>query len=191
MNEKETRAFDVFCLRCKAQVAAPEVGYHVQSNRRHHNSDPVDDFYDVIEHVLVVCGRCESVFLLQLKHIEVPGEFSALQEERVLYPTSTQPPDLDSQVEAIELELRNLISEVLHGGDGNLPPHVLQRIQQRITAASKKNPALDANFYETLAGKLEYADLRELQDTVTNKENWHLFHQVFLSKEMRGCFRNS
>ncbi len=97
---------------------------------------------------------------------------------------SPQLRDLDAQVEAIELKLRNLISEVLQGGDGNLPPHVLQRIRQRITAASKKNPAFDANFYETLAGKLEYADLREIQDTVTNKSNWDLFQTVFANKDM-------
>lgn len=97
---------------------------------------------------------------------------------------SPQLRDLDAQVEAIELELRNQIRKILQGGDGNLPPHVLQRIQQRIKAASKKNPALDTDFYETLAGKLEYADLRELQDTVASKANWQLFQQVFASKEM-------
>lgn len=66
MNEKEKRTIDVLCQSCNLQVAATEVANHVKSNRRHWNPDPVDDFYDVIEHVLVECGRCESVSLVQL-----------------------------------------------------------------------------------------------------------------------------
>ena len=64
-----------------------------------------------------------------------------------------------------------------------LPPHVLQKIDERIQAASKKNPALDADRYETLVGKLEYADLRELQDTMTNKVLTPLFNARFPNKE--------
>ena len=117
-------------------------------------------------------------------HCEVPGEFSVPQGERVLYPTNQRLEDLDAQVEAIELKLRGLISELLQDGSGYLPPHVLQKIRLRITAASKRNPKLDADFYETLAGKLEYADLRELQDSVTSNANWQLFQSVFANKDM-------
>ena len=42
---------------------------------------------------------------------------------------------------------------VLDDDAGKLPPHVRQKIDERIQAASKKTPALDANRYETLAGK--------------------------------------
>lgn len=88
MNKTDTRTIDVVCQSCNVQVAAVVVANYVQSIRTHRNSDPVDDFYDVIEYALVVCGRCESVSLVESKHSEVPGEFSVPQGERVLYPTN-------------------------------------------------------------------------------------------------------
>lgn len=87
MNETEKRTINVFCQSCNVQIAADVVATHAQSNRKHWNSDPVDDFYDVIEYVLVECGRCESVSLVQLKFTEVSG-IPAPQGERVLYPTN-------------------------------------------------------------------------------------------------------
>ena len=47
----------------------------------------------------------------------------------------------------------------------------------------KKNAALDADRYKTLAGKLEYFDLRELQDTIAGKEPWAQFEPRFGTKE--------
>ena len=58
-----------------------------------------------------------------------------------------------------------------------------QKINERLQAAAKKNAALDANTTQTLAGRLEYADLRELQDTVTSKALWPLFQARFANKE--------
>ncbi len=96
-----------------------------------------------------------------------------LVKERLDLPPQLR--ELDAQVEAVELALRGLIGKALDGDAAKLPPHVLQKIDERLQAASKKNPALDANHYETLAGKLEYADLRELQDTLTSKALASLF----------------
>ena len=104
-----------------------------------------------------------------------------LVKERLDLPPQLR--ELDAQVEAIELALRELICETLGGGEAKLPPHVLQKIDERIQAASKKNPALDENHYATLEGKLEYADLRELQDTVTSKALTPLFQSRFSNKE--------
>ena len=53
-------------------------------------------------------------------------------------------------------------------------------------AAAKKNAAHDSDRYETLAGKLEYADLRELQDAITNKTLWQRFEGRFVNKETLG-----
>ena len=92
--------------------------------------------------------------------------------------------ELDSQIEAMELALRRLIVQVLEEDPGKLPSHVQQRVEERIQAASKKGPGLDTQRYETLAGKLEYADLRELQDTVANKALNPLFQPYFPNKEM-------
>ena len=56
-------------------------------------------------------------------------------------------------------------------------------MNERLQAAAKKNAALDANHYATLAGKLEYADLRELQDTAASKALGPLFQGRFPNKE--------
>ena len=60
---------------------------------------------------------------------------------------------------------------------------MLQKVDERIARAIKKNAALDAELYLTLRGKLEYFDLRELQDTMTGKAQWHQFEQRFGTKE--------
>ena len=104
-----------------------------------------------------------------------------LVKERLDLPPQLR--ELDAQVDATELAVRALIDDALGGCASKLPPHVLQKTDARIQTALKKNPALDANLYETLAGKLEYADLRELQDTVTNKALMPLFRSRFANKE--------
>ena len=91
--------------------------------------------------------------------------------------------ELDADIEAIELQLRRLISGALYDDATKLPPHVSGKISNRIQAALKKNPALDSIHYETLNGRLEYADLRELQETITNKALTDLFQSRFTHKE--------
>ena len=91
--------------------------------------------------------------------------------------------ELDAQIEAIELALRGLICEILDDDPTTLPPHVLQKINERIQVASRKNPALDANFYRTLEGKIEFADLRELEGTITSRMLKPLFHSSFPNRE--------
>jgi hypothetical protein len=46
-----------------------------------------------------------------------------------------------------------------------------------------KNAALDGDRYKTLSGKLEYFDLRELQDTISGKGPWTQFEPRFGTKE--------
>jgi hypothetical protein len=91
--------------------------------------------------------------------------------------------ELDAQVEAVELALRRTIAEALDDETGKLPPHVQQKIDERIQAAAKKSAALDMNLYQTLGGRLEYADLREIQDSILNKSIWPLLEARFANKE--------
>lgn len=56
-------------------------------------------------------------------------------------------------------------------------------MDERISRASKKNAAFDAERYLTLAGKLEFFDLRELQDTIIGKALWDGFETRFANKE--------
>ena len=58
------------------------------------------------------------------------------------------------------------------------------KVEERLQAAAKKNAALDLKLYQTVASKLEYADLRELQDTILSKMAWPLFEPRFANKEV-------
>jgi hypothetical protein len=104
-----------------------------------------------------------------------------LVKERLDLPPQLR--DLDAQIEKIELALRRTISDTLSDDESKLPPHVRQKVNERLQAAAKKNAALDANHYATLTGKLEYADLRELQDTIAGKALGSLFQARFPNKE--------
>ncbi len=91
--------------------------------------------------------------------------------------------ELDERLEKVEIGLRTVIHEVLKGDANLLPSHVVQKINGRINQAAKKNPALDIEFYKKLKGKLEFCDLRELQDTITGKSLWANFAGRFGNKE--------
>ena len=123
-----------------------------------------------------------EAFLEERQRTLQKGIEDLLVKERLDLPPQLR--ELDTQVEQIELGIRRLINEVLNGDAAQLPTHIGQKIDERIQGALKKNAALDENHYEQLAGKLEYADLRELQDTVANKTLTPLFQSRFPNKEM-------
>ena len=91
--------------------------------------------------------------------------------------------DLDQQIEDIELGLRTRVAETLGDNPASLPPHVNQKIEERLQAAAKKNATIDLGHYKTLVKRLEYGDLREVQDTITNKALWSDFEKCFANKE--------
>lgn len=91
--------------------------------------------------------------------------------------------ELDAATEQLELRLREAVENTLADDASRVPPHVLQRVEERIARAVKKNAALDADRYKRLNGKLEYFDLRELQDTITSKGPWAQFEARFGTKE--------
>lgn len=92
--------------------------------------------------------------------------------------------ELDAAIEAAELSLREVIAGALDNDPGKLPSHVLQKAEERIQIAARRNPSLDLERYRSLTGKLEYCDLRELQDTITSRALWSLFEAGFGTKEM-------
>jgi hypothetical protein len=91
--------------------------------------------------------------------------------------------ELDEQIEQVELGLRRAIALVLNGDPAQLPTQVLQGADERIQRAARKNAALDVDHYGTLDGKLEFCDLRELQDTLVNKSLWPRFEPRFVNKD--------
>ncbi len=91
--------------------------------------------------------------------------------------------ELDARTEQVELALRRLIADRLDGDIHQLPQHVLQRVNERIQRAMKRDAALDQQYLATLPGKLEYTDLRELQDCLGSKHLWPLFEEHFGNRE--------
>jgi hypothetical protein len=53
----------------------------------------------------------------------------------------------------------------------------------RETRHERKNPALSSDHYRSLTRQLQYFDLHELQDTITNKALWSEFESRFGTKE--------
>jgi hypothetical protein len=91
--------------------------------------------------------------------------------------------ELDAATEEVELSVRQTVETSLRGDASQVPQHVLQKVDERIMRAAKKSAALDTDRYQTLAGKLEYFDLRELQETIISKTLWPQFERRFANKE--------
>ena len=90
---------------------------------------------------------------------------------------------LDERIEEIELRLRALVTAGVDGDPSAIPPHVQQKINERIAPALRKNPSLAATT-QTLAAKLTYCDLRELLDIISSKSLWPVMEARFGTKEM-------
>ncbi|MEW8524836.1 MAG: DUF262 domain-containing protein [Candidatus Thiodiazotropha endolucinida] len=104
-----------------------------------------------------------------------------LVKERLDLPPNLR--ELDAQVEDIELSLRRTIVDGLDDDASQLPPHIAQKSNDLIQRALKKNAALDSDYFESLAGMLEFTDLRGLQDTIASKTLWAKFQDRFANKE--------
>lgn len=96
---------------------------------------------------------------------------------------SPQLRELDQNIEQIELALRQIITETFNEDASQFPPHIVQKVNERVEKAAKKNAALDTERYQTLSGILEFCDLRELQDIITSKVSWAQFEPRFANKE--------
>ena len=66
--------------------------------------------------------------------------------------------ELDERIELTELDLRKIIDDVLAGEFDGLPPHIVQKVDERIQRALKKSAARDSDDYATLPGKLEFCE---------------------------------
>lgn len=96
---------------------------------------------------------------------------------------SPQLRDLDERVEGVELALRKQVVVALEDDAERLPAHVRQKADDRIQAAAKKNGNIELEQYQRLSRRLEYCDLRELQDTILGKSLWPGFEKRFANKE--------
>jgi hypothetical protein len=96
---------------------------------------------------------------------------------------SAQLLDLDERIEAVELDLRKLITERVE--DVSLiPHHVASKLRERMEEAHRKSPAsVNLGSIEP-TDLLVFADLRELQDVITAKSLWTRFDSTFGTKEV-------
>lgn len=91
--------------------------------------------------------------------------------------------ELDQDIEDTELGLRAEIVRTLNDDVQLLPTHIAQTINDSIRRASKKSVTIDMESLTNLAARLEYADLRDLQGTITSKATWEYFQARFVNKE--------
>lgn len=104
-----------------------------------------------------------------------------LIKERLDLPPQVR--ELDAKIEEIELALRRIVASTLGDDASAVPSGIAEKVNERIDRASKKNAAMDADRYKSLTGRLEFFDLRELQDTIINKGLWPKFESRFSTKE--------
>lgn len=111
--------------------------------------------------------------------------FEAIESLLIKERLDLAPPlrELDQNIEKAELGLRACIVTTLGSDPGRLPSHIAQKITEAIQRAAKKNAAIDSENFKGLASKLEFTDLRELQEIITSKATWDAFEARFVNKE--------
>lgn len=96
---------------------------------------------------------------------------------------SPQLREIDARIEQVELVLRGLLVERLDGDPSLVPSHIWPNVEKRIQADVRKSPFVKEEELAKLDKKLEYFDLRELQQAITSKATWDRFAPVFVTKE--------
>ena len=91
--------------------------------------------------------------------------------------------ELDAAVKQTEVRLRKLVATAIDNRIEQIPSHVMQTMKERIATAVRKDPMLEHELEEQVAAKLDYLDLRHLEDTICSKVLWPLFEQRFGTKE--------
>lgn len=120
-------------------------------------------------------------FISERQHtIQVAIENLLIKERLDLAP---QIRELDEKIETVELTLRKIIAQILEEDITRLPPHIMNKAQDRVSKAAKKNAALDTDQFSNLSGLLEYTDLRELEAAILSKSTWPNFSLRFNNKE--------
>ncbi|MDG0866379.1 DUF262 domain-containing protein [Candidatus Lucifugimonas marina] len=90
--------------------------------------------------------------------------------------------ELDLDIERVELALRELVATNLEDDSERIPSGVRQKVQQRFEVAAKKDPSLDPENSRQMSSLLPHFDIRDIQDTLTNKILWPVFSSSFTSK---------
>ena len=114
----------------------------------------------------------------------------------------------DDKIELIELALRDLISHTLDNAaeldsyQELVPDHIKVKVEGKIKSWISKNPGEEKTQFLVLRRKLDFFDLQEYFELISNKSNWVLFEDTFGSKgnlqirfsqlgELRNSIRHS
>lgn len=97
-------------------------------------------------------------------------------------PLDPQRARLDTRIEATELGIRRAVLRELQADVTIVPPHVRQRVRDRLASADRKQPGSDSD--QSLARQLEYCDLSDLEAIITSPPAWPCFATTFGTKEM-------
>jgi hypothetical protein len=122
-----------------------------------------------------------EAFITERQRTILDAMENLLIKERLDLPPNLR--ELDARIEEVELALRRLVNHALEGDVSLVPSHFASKVDERVARARRRTPGLDSDSLDTLAGKLEYFDLRELQDTILSKPVWARFEPRFGTKD--------
>jgi hypothetical protein len=114
----------------------------------------------------------------------------------------------DETIEKIEIAVRDRIDNVLSEAEEEnaykefIPSHIQKKIEDKISAYLAKNPGEKPEDYFSLREKLNFFDVNEYKEAITNKNNWNYFQEYFGKPgtlenkfnqlgELRNCIRHS
>jgi hypothetical protein len=94
-----------------------------------------------------------------------------------------KPLGVNDRITNVELGLRELVRQATRDDPKLLPPHVAKKVNDRLQSAGHKQGRIGIEHTSPLATRLQYCDLRDLQDVITNSELWPRFASRFANKE--------
>lgn len=114
----------------------------------------------------------------------------------------------DETIERIEIALRDRIDTVLSEAAEEdpysefIPSHIQQKIKAKIDNYLTKNPGENPDDYKRLREKLNFFDVNEYKEAITNKQTWSHFEEYFGKPgvlgnrfnqfgELRNCIRHA
>jgi hypothetical protein len=124
-----------------------------------------------------------QVFLAHRRQLiaERLNAFLGTAEESIApRPVDPYAQDLDRRIEAVELQVRDLV-EIQVESNGGMPSHVRDKVSRRMADTRKRDNTATAGE-GSLAELLTYSDLRDLQELMASKELWPGFESAFTSK---------
>jgi hypothetical protein len=121
-------------------------------------------------------------FLIERKETIINQISKSIIDDSIELPEDLQL--INTKVEEIELSLRDLIIKILNINTTTnvkelIPPHILEKISQKLKRERKRNPALVEENIEFPSYWLQFLDLQELLQIITSKVHWEVFKNQF------------